>query len=83
MSVRVTLLYFGQARDGSGSAQEEFQLPKGARVEDLVERAETKHPRLKRMMGTAQLALNEEITAGDAILEEGDVVAILPPVAGG
>ncbi len=52
-------------------------------MEDLVERAETKHPRLKRMMDTAQLALNEEITAGDAILEEGDVVAILPPVAGG
>lgn len=83
MSVTVTLLYFGQARDGSGVGEEEFQVPEGTRVEDLVEKAEAKHPRLKRMAGTVQLALNEEMTAGDAILKEGDTVAILPPVAGG
>jgi molybdopterin converting factor subunit 1 len=83
LPITVTLLYFGQARDGSGTGEESFVLPKGSRVLDLVERAEGKHPKLKMMRGSAQLALNEEMTAGDASLKDGDLVAFLPPVAGG
>lgn len=81
--MRVTVLYFGQARDGSGAPTEDFVLPERASVGDLVGRAEIKHPRLRRLIASAQLALNEEITTRDAILGDGDTVAILPPVAGG
>lgn len=83
MAIRVTLLYFGQARDSSGVGEETFLLPEGSRVLDLVSRARTKHPNLGRMKDSAKLALNEEITTDEATLHEGDSVAFLPPVAGG
>lgn len=82
MPIRVTLLYFGQARDGSGVGEESFDLPKGSLVIDLMKQAFAKHPKLKRMRDSAH-TLNEEITTNDASLEEGDLVAFLPPVAGG
>ncbi len=83
MGIRVTLLYFGQARDGSGVGEESFVMPKGSRVIDLIVEAEAKHPKLRRMKDSAKLALNEEITTPDASLREGDQIAFLPPVAGG
>jgi len=83
MPVRVTLLYFGQARDSAGMGEERFTLPEGSSVHALIKEAMGKHPRLLKMRDTAQLAVNEEIAKGDTALEDGDVVAILPPVAGG
>lgn len=42
-----------------------------------------KHSKLRRMRESAKVALNEDLAKGDEPLEEGDVVALLPPVAGG
>lgn len=83
MSIRVTLLYFGQARDASGKGDQKFSLPPGSTVDALVNLATDKHSKLKRMKGSMQVALNEEMAKGDELLEDGDVVALLPPVAGG
>jgi molybdopterin converting factor small subunit len=35
------------------------------------------------MKGSMKIALNEEMARGDETLEDGDTVAVLPPVAGG
>jgi molybdopterin converting factor subunit 1 len=83
LSIRVTLLYFGQARDGSGRGEEAFTLPAGSSVDALVRRAIAKHPRLQKLKGSAQVAVNEGMASGDDSLKDGDVVALLPPVAGG
>jgi molybdopterin converting factor subunit 1 len=83
LSIRVTLLYFGQARDGSGRGEEAFTLPTGSSIDALVKKATVKHPRLQKLKTSAQVALNEEIASGGDSLKDGDVVALLPPVAGG
>jgi molybdopterin converting factor subunit 1 len=83
LSIRVRLLFFGQARDAAGSSEEEFALSGRASTDRLIASAVAKHPKLGRMRGTLQVAVNEEIVKGDEPLKEGDVVALLPPVAGG
>jgi molybdopterin converting factor small subunit len=48
-----------------------------------VDQSTKVHRRLKGISGSMRVAVNEEIAAGDRMLEDGDVVALLPPVAGG
>jgi len=83
VTIRVKVLYFGQTRDISGSGEEEFSLPDRSTVGSLLEVASSKHGRLAKMKGATQVALNEEMADGEERLKDGDVVALIPPVAGG
>ena len=83
MPIHVRLLYFGQARDAAGKGEEDYMLPDGSSVDDLVERSSQAHSQLQKMRGSMQTAVNEEIAAPGQLLADGDVVALLPPVAGG
>jgi molybdopterin converting factor subunit 1 len=81
--MHVRMLYFGQARDASGKNEEAFSVAPGTTVASLLERASGRHEKLAKLKPTLKLALNEEMADGDEQLKEGDVVAVLPPVAGG
>ena len=83
MPIRVKVLYFGQARDAAGTGAEFLSLPSLASVGALVSESTKAHQRLKGISGSIRIAVNEEIAEEDHRLEEGDVVALLPPVAGG
>ena len=83
MTISVTVLYFAQAREESGTTEERFSMPADSSVGALVDRAVERHPALRRMKRTIQVALNEELARGDESLREGDVIALIPPVAGG
>lgn len=83
MSIRVKVLYFGQAREAVGRGDEDVSLPSGSSVTTLVSRSMEAHQRLQRMSGAIRIAVNEELAAGNDRLADGDVVAFLPPVAGG
>lgn len=83
MSIRVKVLYFGQARDAAGVSEEELLLPSRSSVGALVRALWKAHLSLKRMPGTMRVAVNEELVGDDMSLADGDVVALLPPVAGG
>ena len=83
MPISVKVLYFGQTRDASGSAEEQFSLPDRASLQTLLDSAKKRHGKLARIAKSVQVALNEEIATGDERLRDGDVVALIPPVAGG
>jgi molybdopterin converting factor subunit 1 len=83
MGIRVTVLYFGQARDAAGRGEEVVSLPVASSVGSLVERSMKAHRLLRGMSGAMRIAVNEQIAGGDDPLADGDVVAFLPPVAGG
>ncbi len=83
MSIRVTILYFGQARDAAGTGEEEFTLPDRASVNVLVNESCGAHSRIGKMKSSMQIAVNEDIAEPGQVLKDGDVVAFLPPVAGG
>ncbi len=83
LAIRVRVLYFGQAREAAGRAEEEFSLPGGSSVALLAGRAVKAHSRLRGMPRAMRFAVNEEIATDGRTLSDGDVVAFLPPVAGG
>jgi len=81
--IRVKVLYFGQARDAAGTGDEEFSLPSASSVRALVSKSMKAHRPLLGLTGVMRIAVNEEIAGNDDRLADGDVVAFLPPVAGG
>jgi molybdopterin converting factor subunit 1 len=81
--IRVKVLYFGQAREAAGTAEEDFSLPGASSVLTLVSRSMRAHQQLQGMSTVMRIAVNEEIAGEEDLLSDGDVVAFLPPVAGG
>ena len=80
--MRVTVLFFAVYRDFAGTDQAEFELPDGSSVAQLVEAV---GDRLgpDSVPGNAAVAVNQEYVPQSTILEDGDEVALIPPVAGG
>lgn len=79
---RVRLLFFGAARDAvAGDAELEWVAP--ANVALLRAELAAKYPALGRFGRSLLVAVNEEYAADDRVLNEGDEVAIFPPVSGG
>jgi molybdopterin converting factor subunit 1 len=81
--IRVKVLYFGQAKDAAGRGEEDFSLPSSSSVTTLLSRSTKAHQRLRGMSDSMRIAVNEELAGEDDRLADGDVVAFLPPVAGG
>jgi molybdopterin converting factor subunit 1 len=82
-SVRVKVLYFGSAKDIAGDRAEWFSFSKPVSVNALLSEAEKRHPGFARLRKVIRIAVNETMTSGRTGLHDGDVVAVLPPVAGG
>ncbi|MDB4970132.1 MAG: molybdenum cofactor biosynthesis protein, partial [Myxococcales bacterium] len=49
----------------------------------LLDELERRHPSLAGLRPAIKVAVNEEFVALDRVLSDGDVVALIPPVAGG
>lgn len=81
--MRVTVLLFASYADALGARTLTLDLPAAARAGDVV-RLLRERPGAGAAVPPAPLvAVNERYAAADAPVGEGDVVAILPPVAGG
>ncbi|MDG6928610.1 MAG: molybdopterin converting factor subunit 1 [Nitrososphaerota archaeon] len=80
---RVKVLYWAQAREVASVAAETVALPAGCSVGAAFRALVESHPGLAAVGGGVQLAVNGELAEEDAVLSDGDELAVLPPVAGG
>jgi molybdopterin synthase sulfur carrier subunit len=80
--MKITVLFFGVARDLAGERQLELELPASSNVGDLRRLLAQQFPGLDQDLAYA-LAINEKFSADDRTIHEGDVAAVLPPVSGG
>jgi len=81
---RVKLLYFAGVRDLIGRSEEELELPETiAKVAALVSYLEEQRPDLRGRLGAVRIAVNEAFADADDPVRHGDVIALIPPVAGG
>lgn len=82
--MRVTVLYFAAVRDLVGAREEALEVPPGVdRIDALGRLLEAQHPALRDRLGQVRFAVNEELVSLDHALADGDVIALIPPVAGG
>ena len=81
--MKTTVLLFGHYREIAGGEPIELEVPEGETVRSLANRLSEAYPKLSGIETYCRFALNEEYATLDAILTEGDTVAVLPPMSGG
>ena len=74
---RITLRTFAQLREQRGTSEEEVEVPEGTTA---AEAYASLFPEPRVPVG---YAVNHALTKGDAVLSEGDELALIPPVGGG
>ncbi len=79
-SIKVRL--FGAAADRAGTRETEVES-EATTLDGLWPLLVEMYPGLQPMRETLAFAVNEEYARGDAAVEPGDEVAVLPPVSGG
>jgi molybdopterin converting factor subunit 1 len=82
MTVRI--LYFAGLRDAVGLSEETLALPDDVTTVDaLAGHLAARHPAYAARRGHVRIARNEAFAADDEAISDGDVIALIPPVAGG
>jgi molybdopterin synthase sulfur carrier subunit len=80
----VTVLYFAGLREALGIAEEVFDVPSDVRtVGDLCRHLAARHAAYADRHRHVRVARNEVFARDDETLSDGDVIALIPPVAGG
>jgi MoaE-MoaD fusion protein len=82
-TMRVKMRLFGPLKEVAAAAEGWRELPVGDSVADLLAalRGEGTFP--EKLLLASAVAVNQEYVAAARVLQDGDEVAILPPVSGG
>ncbi len=80
--MRVRVLFFGMLKDVMAAA-DSIELPEGASVRDVLAHFESQIPRLKELLPSLAVAVNQQYAGPDTKLSPDDEIALLPPVSGG
>lgn len=80
--MQVTILTFGATRDILGVDRMNRLIEPGLTVESLKQDLQNEFPRLVGL-NSLFIAVNEEYAKHGTVLQDGDEVALIPPVSGG
>jgi molybdopterin synthase catalytic subunit len=81
MFIQVKL--FAALAEAAGAREIRLELPAGSTGRALREELARLYPALDRLAGRSVLAINRVYSSDEAVLAEGDEVALVPPVSGG
>ena len=80
----IQVLYFAVLRELVGKVEETMELSSATTTVDALRtHLERAHPPLAGRLAAVRWAKNEVFVGMDATIDDGDVVALIPPVAGG
>lgn len=74
---------FASLREAAGRSEIEWRLADGATVETLVVHLRKTLPGLDERAEHTWIAVNRHYASPEAVLQDGDEVALFPPVSGG
>lgn len=81
--MRVLVLVFGVLKDLIPESSVTLDLPDGACVQDLLDHYRGSFAEHSGLWRSLAVAVNREYVSADYVLQNGDEVALLPPVSGG
>jgi molybdopterin synthase catalytic subunit len=82
-TIRVNVLFFGAARDATGTDEAQLILDAPHDSQNALEQVLTTYPALRRFGKSLLFAVNQEYALPDREISDGDELAIFPPVSGG
>jgi len=80
--MKVTILFFGIAKDLAETSSSELEIEKEISVLQFKEVLKSNYPKLKNISSYA-IAVNEEYANDSLTIKNNDTIAIIPPVSGG
>ena len=81
--IAVRVLFFGAARDAVGQGEVEFVLTGTPTASSAFAQVLERFPDLRRFGRSLLFAVNQEYAAADREVNDGDELAVFPPVSGG
>jgi molybdopterin synthase sulfur carrier subunit len=78
-----TVKLFALLREAVGRSEIEWELADGATVESLIAHLKDTLPGFDEWADRAWIAVNQRYATTQTSLQEGDEVALFPPVSGG
>ena len=80
--MKLKLIFFGITQDMAGEREIDITVQEGTSILELKKILFARYHRLKGL-SSVLFAINESYEQDDYLLNEGDVVALIPPVSGG
>ena len=81
--IRIRVRLFAMQRELAGTRELAFELPRGATIEDAWRELIERYPPLAPGRPSVRFARNAAYAPATTALEDGDEVAMIPPVSGG
>ena len=81
--MKVRAEFYSRLKEIVGASVMEVSLPQNATVNDLFEQLKETHPKLRDFEKSMLFGVGVEFVDRNHVLNEGDVIAIMPPVQGG
>ncbi|HHL71844.1 MAG TPA: molybdopterin converting factor subunit 1 [Bacteroidetes bacterium] len=81
--MKVDVKLFAVLREIAGREQVTLELPEPVALTELFEQLSADHPGLTRYQTITSFALNGEYAEPATIVNDGDEVALIPPISGG
>ena len=81
--MKVHVEFFSSLRPLAGLDKLPVELPDGASVAKLLDELYARFPRMREADRSLLVAIGVEFARRDAVLRDGDAVALMPPVQGG
>lgn len=81
--ISVRVLFFARARELTGVPSTSLTLSRDTSPRAALQRLVASYPALAPLAPHCALAVNLEYASGDAVLRDGDELAVIPPISGG
>lgn len=81
--MNITVQFYSYFKELAGTPQTREEASPGTSLGHFMERLLEKYPRLAPMRKSMLVAVGVDYQRGDYILNDGDEVALFPPVQGG
>lgn len=83
LTMQIRILFFAAYRDLVGTGDMDLDVPQGIDVSGLVAELRALGGGFAGLPRNPTVAVNQEYSPDGRVLEDGDEVAFIPPVAGG